>query len=136
RRRRARRADRPPDLAMDAAAESSQPVRDQPVQPRRRRRRQPPLRRYARRRAHRDRKSTRLNSSHVSISYAVFCLKKKNTYATVGATRLATLWEVAAAAPAPLFVPSRYQRSPIDEITAEHLLVAYFAASDLPLCPD
>src|SRR5436305_12618164 len=29
-----------------------------------------------------DRKSTRLNSSHVRISYAVFCLKKKNhTYA-------------------------------------------------------
>src|SRR5699024_11657363 len=26
---------------------------------------------------HSDRKSTRLNSSHVSISYAVFCLKKK-----------------------------------------------------------
>src|SRR2546422_6383415 len=31
-------------------------------------------------RAHRrDRKSTRLNSSHGYISYAVFCLKKKNT---------------------------------------------------------
>src|SRR5690242_21524708 len=32
-----------------------------------------------------DRKSTRLNSSHMSISYAVFCLKKKtikNTYNT------------------------------------------------------
>src|SRR5207249_7116826 len=28
--------------------------------------------------AEEDRKSTRLNSSHVSISYAVFCLKKKN----------------------------------------------------------
>src|SRR5215510_15508854 len=28
-------------------------------------------------RAGRDRKSTRLNSSHVAISYAVFCLKKK-----------------------------------------------------------
>src|SRR5690554_7498554 len=28
-----------------------------------------------------DRKSTRLNSSHVRISYAVFCLKKKNTKA-------------------------------------------------------
>src|SRR5438874_10285639 len=28
-------------------------------------------------RASRDRKSTRLNSSHVEISYAVFCLKKK-----------------------------------------------------------
>src|SRR6266571_4514079 len=26
-----------------------------------------------------DRKSTRLNSSHMSISYAVFCLKKKNS---------------------------------------------------------
>src|SRR5574337_356019 len=31
------------------------------------------------RRLLRDRKSTRLNSSHHSISYAVFCLKKKNT---------------------------------------------------------
>src|SRR5699024_12860695 len=30
-------------------------------------------------RIQRDRKSTRLNSSHVSISYAVFCLKKKKT---------------------------------------------------------
>src|SRR3712207_7272431 len=33
-----------------------------------------PLRRGPR---HRDRKSTRLNSSHANISYAVFCLKKK-----------------------------------------------------------
>src|SRR4051794_15657207 len=31
----------------------------------------------------RDRKSTRLNSSHPSISYAVFCLKKKKRLATV-----------------------------------------------------
>src|SRR5256885_3992063 len=29
--------------------------------------------------AHQDRKSTRLNSSHLVISYAVFCLKKKNS---------------------------------------------------------
>src|SRR5205807_6527641 len=39
-------------------------------------------RRYHRRpifyRWHEDRKSTRLNSSHLVISYAVFCLKKKN----------------------------------------------------------
>src|SRR3712207_7488975 len=28
----------------------------------------------------RDRKSTRLNSSHANISYAVFCLKKKNIH--------------------------------------------------------
>src|SRR3712207_7779730 len=30
----------------------------------------------------RDRKSTRLNSSHANISYAVFCLKKKKTIPT------------------------------------------------------
>src|SRR3712207_7087182 len=29
-----------------------------------------------------DRKSTRLNSSHANISYAVFCLKKKNIHTT------------------------------------------------------
>src|SRR5947209_16093374 len=29
-----------------------------------------------------DRKSTRLNSSHANISYAVFCLKKKKIYET------------------------------------------------------
>src|SRR2546430_10079600 len=31
-----------------------------------------------------DRKSTRLNSSHSQISYAVFCLKKKNKYYSTG----------------------------------------------------
>src|SRR5690349_22469747 len=44
-----------------------------------------PLRRHPRHR-HRgsspDRKSTRLNSSHVEISYAVFCLKKKKKKTT------------------------------------------------------
>src|SRR5699024_12502998 len=34
-----------------------------------------------------DRKSTRLNSSHVSISYAVFCLKKKKNKNTKHETR-------------------------------------------------
>src|SRR5438132_3129308 len=34
-----------------------------------------------------DRKSTRLNSSHTVISYAVFCLKKKNTDGPNGRTR-------------------------------------------------
>src|SRR5207253_7177484 len=32
-----------------------------------------------------DRKSTRLNSSHVAISYAVFCLKKKTSLLVVAA---------------------------------------------------
>src|SRR5688572_32322674 len=35
-----------------------------------------------------DRKSTRLNSSHSQISYAVFCLKKKTTYKTRAPLRL------------------------------------------------
>src|SRR2546430_10569313 len=34
-------------------------------------------------RVHLDRKSTRLNSSHSQISYAVFCLKKKTTPASI-----------------------------------------------------
>src|SRR3712207_7872658 len=36
---------------------------------------------------HRDRKSTRLNSSHANISYAVFCLKKKLKFGRRGRNR-------------------------------------------------
>src|SRR5690625_6216906 len=36
---------------------------------------------------HEDRKSTRLNSSHVAISYAVFCLKKKKKTGTLAVYR-------------------------------------------------
>src|SRR5260221_9937704 len=39
-----------------------------------------------------DRKSTRLNSSHTVISYAVFCLKKKRTQQTTGRMNLCTAW--------------------------------------------
>src|SRR5437660_4251471 len=39
---------------------------------------------------HRDRKSTRLNSSHVAISYAVFCLKKKKKTRDSGCAPIAT----------------------------------------------
>src|SRR5260221_9754593 len=38
-----------------------------------------------------DRKSTRLNSSHTVISYAVFCLKKKNTNHTLMTGKLENL---------------------------------------------
>src|SRR5690349_22050046 len=38
----------------------------------------------------RDRKSTRLNSSHVEISYAVFCLKKKKRNATASTSQRLT----------------------------------------------
>src|SRR5262245_62782355 len=49
-------------------------------------RRRPATPGTARRRG-RDRKSTRLNSSHLGISYAVFCLKKKKKKAHVRSYR-------------------------------------------------
>src|SRR3712207_6925272 len=51
--------------------------RERPFEPRRERFAQAP--REALHEAWTDRKSTRLNSSHANISYAVFCLKKKKT---------------------------------------------------------
>src|SRR2546430_3713648 len=53
--------------------------RSRPARPGVRRGRQGGDLRGAPRHACRDRKSTRLNSSHSQISYAVFCLKKKKT---------------------------------------------------------
>src|SRR5205814_4698974 len=44
---------------------------------------QHPSRGRPRRARGQDRKSTRLNSSHLGISYAVFCLKKKNKVPTI-----------------------------------------------------
>src|SRR5947209_14157911 len=44
--------------------------------------------RVRRRRRTLDRKSTRLNSSHANISYAVFCLKKKKKKSDNGISRL------------------------------------------------
>src|SRR3712207_7556563 len=43
-----------------------------------------------------DRKSTRLNSSHANISYAVFCLKKKKMTASSAQIRLSTITQHAA----------------------------------------
>src|SRR2546430_3182053 len=45
----------------------------------------------------RDRKSTRLNSSHSQISYAVFCLKKKNIVVARSAVCTPTATLIAAA---------------------------------------
>src|SRR5256885_2581090 len=50
-------------------------------------------------RERRDRKSTRLNSSHLVISYAVFCLKKKNTrhsHASIAALQHGRIWSTMA----------------------------------------
>src|SRR5947199_1983028 len=46
----------------------------------------PPVRRRNTSHSRRDRKSTRLNSSHLGISYAVFCLKKKKALEHTGLT--------------------------------------------------
>src|SRR3712207_7119779 len=73
----------PRDLVGDAApGPRRRQERDAPHPPHRARRRAPALRLRQRGGAGAvpaDRKSTRLNSSHANISYAVFCLKKKKT---------------------------------------------------------
>src|SRR5436309_10379392 len=57
----------------------------------------------------RDRKSTRLNSSHVKISYAVFCLKKKKTFSAIG-TRVCRRSEVASDSGSARIGCTRYSR--------------------------
>src|SRR2546427_4224281 len=62
-----------------------------------------------------DRKSTRLNSSHSQISYAVFCLKKKNkitpdTYAGHPAPALEQPATSAVSHTAPSMIPVCYRR--------------------------
>src|SRR3712207_7344361 len=76
-----------PEQRRDQRAEENRRERDQPARgergiPHRQRRQIQPLEHVV------DRKSTRLNSSHANISYAVFCLKKKKkqTGTTASAT--------------------------------------------------
>src|SRR3712207_7300724 len=54
----------------------------------------------------RDRKSTRLNSSHANISYAVFCLKKKTSCSS------SSLLSILPSRSAPTFFNSRFLRTP------------------------
>src|SRR5436305_8856075 len=58
----------------------------------RRRQRRRPIGWFVVRRGAQDRKSTRLNSSHVRMSYAVFCLKKKKSQARVEAVAAEAFW--------------------------------------------
>src|SRR5690348_17684977 len=52
-----------------------------------------------------DRKSTRLNSSHPSISYAVFCLKKKTTERSASASKIVVSSRLCSRASHALTVP-------------------------------
>src|SRR5258705_10163506 len=68
-----------------------------------------------------DRKSTRLNSSHLGISYAVFCLKKKTNTTTSACSRISTFWSCPSMLPSsgaykplssfiPVALPTRFCR--------------------------
>src|SRR5258708_25869975 len=71
-------------LAAPPAAPTAVP--ELPVRRQEARRREPP-RQASDRTIRADRKSTRLNSSHQIISYAVFCLKKKKTQTSIARLR-------------------------------------------------
>src|SRR3954449_63152 len=60
-----------------------------------------------------DRKSTRLNSSHTLISYAVFCLKKKKKTRHASTVHRST-YAVAHASPAVLYAQCAGQQTPGD----------------------
>src|SRR5437667_5137936 len=66
-----------------------------PISPPRPRRRAPPRRVESRCGAGGDRKSTRLNSSHITISYAVFCLKKKTPNTEIVKGNPLCAWKIA-----------------------------------------
>src|SRR2546427_2705187 len=57
-----------------------------------------------------DRKSTRLNSSHSQISYAVFCLKKKNKEHHGRSGQLPTIYEQTSNTGAPVMYYRRHRR--------------------------
>src|SRR3989440_220150 len=84
-----------------------------------------------------DRKSTRLNSSHDQISYAVFCLKKKRIIVPIGGrrthgtlTRLASSLEllcISSASPSASFLPRTVRARATT--TSHYLLGLYFSAT-------
>src|SRR5207249_11876983 len=82
----------PHPLDLHSSLHDALPICSNPSRPRRPaspRQLRPPLPRHGPARpapSRQDRKSTRLNSSHVSISYAVFCLKKKKPPITTSPT--------------------------------------------------
>src|SRR3984893_1533334 len=55
----------------------------------------------------RDRKSTRLNSSHVAISYAVFCLKKKQLHQVMHSWFQVSMYQLYVRLAARLYAPAR-----------------------------
>src|SRR2546430_4244348 len=77
--------------------------------------------------ASRDRKSTRLNSSHSQISYAVFCLKKKNPQhsSITGSSCTLSIPRGSRAHPRPHRSSSRHRRTIADHARAPHHLTLH-----------
>src|SRR5690606_41845683 len=67
--------------------------------------------RQARERTHQDRKSTRLNSSHVKISYAVFCLKKKKIESEYQTSAVTTPTRLGESVTKRLIVPKEHSQT-------------------------
>src|SRR3954465_11413907 len=72
-----------------------------------------------------DRKSTRLNSSHTIISYAVFCLKKKNKHSASGTQRAG--WDAVRLASCSRGRPEREHRNPVLRCSSLRGVVDLFA---------
>src|SRR5256886_7735944 len=70
-----------------------------------------------------DRKSTRLNSSHSQISYAVFCLKKKKNTATLREVTTNPANSIHSSVPNPLVVPPPVARDYRRGVHRSHCLV-------------
>src|SRR5256886_11967292 len=78
---------------------------------------------------HRDRKSTRLNSSHSQISYAVFCLKKKKITFTSSTPRIAPSMPTT-------YLPTSRQTPSHTGITAQTNTMPPFIVGNLPPLTD
>src|SRR2546426_2091017 len=72
-----------------------------------------------------DRKSTRLNSSHLVISYAVFCLKKKNhthrLFHKLAGVATAASYSLNQSARITVYLPSLAHFAPAHELIAQYV---------------
>src|SRR5690554_7787196 len=76
-----------------------------------------------------DRKSTRLNSSHVRISYAVFCLKKKNTWPYGYSMPIAVCYSQVAFSRSGLFWYANAQGEPVK--ATSYMAVGLYVANNV-----
>src|SRR5256886_13180291 len=88
-----------------------------------------PKLRYSPDKIYQDRKSTRLNSSHSQISYAVFCLKKNNLHSVNRLLSVVVEELIATHVTQPSFVTTRNRLAPIDDGLCRDRAVAHYRLS-------